>query len=87
MIRVLGGPKRLCDGLTRRDLLHVGSLGMLGLGLSGGTIAGLAKADTSDRDSANVASYAAVMGITFPSAVTETLLAALGASLDTPVGA
>jgi hypothetical protein len=34
MIRVLGGPKRLCDGLTRRDLLHVGSLGMMGLGLS-----------------------------------------------------
>lgn len=33
MIRVLGGPKRLCDGLTRRDLLHVGSLGLLGLGL------------------------------------------------------
>lgn len=37
MIRVLGGPKRLCDGLTRRDLLHVGSLGLLGLGLSGGS--------------------------------------------------
>lgn len=36
MIRVLGGPKRLCDGLTRRDLLQVGSLGLLGLGLSGG---------------------------------------------------
>ena len=35
MIRVLGGPKRLCDGLTRRDLLHVGSLGLLGLGLAG----------------------------------------------------
>jgi len=35
MIRVLGGPKRLCDGLTRRDLLHVGSLGLLGLGLPG----------------------------------------------------
>jgi len=34
MIRVLGGPKRLCDGLTRRDLLHVGSLSMLGLGLT-----------------------------------------------------
>jgi hypothetical protein len=34
MIRVLGGPKRLCDGLTRRDLLHVGSLGVLGVGLS-----------------------------------------------------
>ncbi|GAC1451167.1 MAG: DUF1501 domain-containing protein [Isosphaeraceae bacterium] len=33
MIRVLGGPKQLCDGLTRRDLLHVGSLSLLGLGL------------------------------------------------------
>ena len=36
MLRVLGGPKRLCDGLTRRDLLHVGSLGLLGLGLRTG---------------------------------------------------
>src|ERR1700737_2856980 len=35
MIRILGGPKRLCDGLTRRDLLHVGSLGLLGLGVPG----------------------------------------------------
>src|SRR5512143_137475 len=33
MIRVLGSPKQLCDGLTRRDLLHVGSMGLLGLGL------------------------------------------------------
>ncbi len=33
MLRVLGGPKRLCDGLTRRDLLRVGSLGLLDLGL------------------------------------------------------
>lgn len=32
MIRVLGGPKRLCDGLTRRDLMTVGSLGLMGLG-------------------------------------------------------
>src|SRR6478736_800067 len=41
MIRVLGGRKRLCDGLTRRDLLHVGSLGSLGLGLGGAGHAGL----------------------------------------------
>lgn len=34
MIRVLGGRKRLCDGLTRRDLLHAGSIGLFGLGLS-----------------------------------------------------
>ena len=34
MLRVLGGPKRLCDGLTRRELLQVGSLGLLGLSLS-----------------------------------------------------
>src|SRR5665213_3359506 len=32
MLRVLGGPNRLCDGLTRRDFLHVGALGGLGLG-------------------------------------------------------
>lgn len=35
MLRVLGGPKRLCSGITRRDLLTVGSLGLAGLhGLS-----------------------------------------------------
>ncbi len=33
MLRVLGGPKRFCDGLTRRELLQVGSLGLLGAGL------------------------------------------------------
>jgi hypothetical protein len=47
MIRVLGGPKRLCDGLTRRDLLHVGSLGMLGLGLSSGRLPGQLSAEAS----------------------------------------
>ncbi len=36
MIRVLGGPKRLCDGLTRRDLLQVTGAGLLGAGLAGG---------------------------------------------------
>jgi hypothetical protein len=33
MLRVLGNPKRLCDGLTRRDLLQVGALGAFGLTL------------------------------------------------------
>src|SRR5262245_42153940 len=32
MLRVLGSRKILCDGLSRRDLLRVGSLGFLGLG-------------------------------------------------------
>ncbi|WP_435015622.1 DUF1501 domain-containing protein [Tundrisphaera sp. TA3] len=27
----MGGPKRFCDGMTRRDLLTVGSLGLMGL--------------------------------------------------------
>jgi uncharacterized protein DUF1501 len=31
MLRILGSAKKLCDGLTRRDFLHVG--GVLGLGL------------------------------------------------------
>jgi len=34
MLRLLGSPKRLCNGVTRRDLLHVGGLGLFGLGLS-----------------------------------------------------
>lgn len=34
MFRILGSPRRLCSGLTRRDWLHVGGLGALGLGLS-----------------------------------------------------
>ncbi|MBX9623892.1 MAG: DUF1501 domain-containing protein [Gemmataceae bacterium] len=35
MLRVLGSRKTLCDGLTRRDLLHVGALAPLGLSLAG----------------------------------------------------
>src|SRR4051812_42486851 len=34
MIRILGSNKRFCDGLTRRDLLHVGALAPLGLSLA-----------------------------------------------------
>jgi hypothetical protein len=34
MLRVLGSPRSLCDGLTRRDLLRVGGLGLAGLGLA-----------------------------------------------------
>ncbi len=34
MLRVLGHPKRLCDGLTRRELLQVGGAGFLGLSLN-----------------------------------------------------
>jgi hypothetical protein len=33
MLRVLGSNKRLCDGLTRRDLLQAGGVSLLGLGL------------------------------------------------------
>ncbi|MEI8019059.1 MAG: DUF1501 domain-containing protein [Schlesneria sp.] len=34
MLRILGSKKRLCNGITRRDLLHVGGIGALGLGLN-----------------------------------------------------
>ena len=34
MLRILGNPKRLCDGITRRDLLQVGGAGFLGLSLT-----------------------------------------------------
>jgi hypothetical protein len=33
MLRILGSSRRLCDGLSRRDLLHAGGLGLLGLAL------------------------------------------------------
>src|SRR5262249_37405654 len=33
MLRILGSPKRLCDGFTRRELLLAGGLG-LGLGMA-----------------------------------------------------
>lgn len=33
MLRILSSEKKLCDGITRRDLLQVGGLGMCGLGL------------------------------------------------------
>lgn len=35
MLRILGSPKKLCDGITRRDMLWAGGLGTLGLGLEG----------------------------------------------------
>ncbi len=34
MLRVLGSPKRLCDGVTRRDFLQAGGASLLGLGLT-----------------------------------------------------
>lgn len=34
MLRILGSPKQLCDGWTRRDLLTAGGLSLFGLGLS-----------------------------------------------------
>src|SRR5277367_1599409 len=34
MLRILGSPKRLCDGTTRREMLVAGGLSLLGLGLS-----------------------------------------------------
>src|SRR5690242_6354812 len=34
MLRILGSPKRLCDGTTRREFLRVGGLAALGLGLN-----------------------------------------------------
>jgi hypothetical protein len=33
MLRILGSPKRLCNGLTRREMLVAGGLSLLGLGL------------------------------------------------------
>ena len=34
MFKILGNPKRLCNGLSRRDLLHIGGLGAFGFALA-----------------------------------------------------
>lgn len=34
MLRILGSPRRLCNGVTRRDLLRAGGLGLAGMGLA-----------------------------------------------------
>jgi len=36
MLRILGSPKRLCNGITRRDFLRIGAMGGLNLALLGG---------------------------------------------------
>lgn len=48
MLRILGAHRRLCDGLTRRELLQAGTLGMLGIG--GGALAGSARSPASASD-------------------------------------
>jgi hypothetical protein len=57
MIRLFGNPKTLCDGLTRRDLLHLGGLSLFGLNLAGlaqlrGTPADAAPADAAPAGAA-----------------------------------
>src|SRR5262249_52068275 len=34
MLRILGSPRRLCEGVTRREMLRAGGLSLFGLGLS-----------------------------------------------------
>ena len=31
MLRILGSPRNLCDGVSRRDFLRLGALGAVGL--------------------------------------------------------
>ena len=49
MLRILGNPKRLCDGLTRRDLLRVGTLGGLGLAAGRGLASGSSRGSSFGR--------------------------------------
>ena len=59
MLRVLGSPKRLCDGVTRRDLLRVGGLSGLGLlGVSGAAEAlAAASAESSPSSAARLPKF------------------------------
>ncbi len=55
MLTVLGRPRRFCDGVTRRELLQAGGLGLLGgfFGLPGPTDGGQAPARPGKRGRAN----------------------------------
>jgi len=57
MLRVLGGSKRFCDGITRRDLLHVSSLGLVGLGLGGSSALTRAAAAASPTEALSPAQF------------------------------
>jgi len=48
MLRILGSRKRLCDGITRRDLMQVGGLGLAGVGLDSLLAAGDAAVSPED---------------------------------------
>ena len=50
MLRLLGNRKMLCDGISRRDLLHIGGLGAFGVGLSDFLALQKARAAPCDRD-------------------------------------
>ena len=49
MLRVLSSPRRLCTGLTRRELLEVGGTGLLGLSLPQLLASDAARADDAKR--------------------------------------
>jgi hypothetical protein len=61
MLRVLGSPQRLCDGLTRRDLLQVGSAAFGGLGLNQLLQANAAASSSGTTDSFGRAKHCIVL--------------------------
>ncbi len=55
MLRILSSEKKLCDGVSRRDLLQVGGLGVCGLGLD--TFLGLESLQAGTVESRTAASF------------------------------
>ncbi len=64
MLRILSNPRQLCDGLTRRDLLHIGGLGMLGVNL--GNFASLSQARAESQSAAKNFGKAKACILLFP---------------------
>ncbi len=61
MLRVLGSPKKLCNGVTRRDMLVAGGLSVFGLGLSDYFRLTQARASSGERPSSFARAKACIL--------------------------
>lgn len=63
MLRILGGSKRLCNGLSRRDLLTAGGLSLCGLGMPSVIPTSIANAATAEQSGTRPAGFGSAKNV------------------------